>query len=396
MIDSHRKTVAVWQPYFMGGGAEAVALWLLAALADDYDVTLYTLSEVNLAHLDAMYGTSLAYQPLTVKFLMPAAYTRWVYWLIANLPWVRLTLIHGSIRWFKTVSQACDLPISAYNAVDLGKPGLQYLHWVNVVEKPWRQANPIMKLALGLSQFSEQRLKANASVANSYHTAEKVKETYGLQAPVLYPPVVSEIQPVPWSAKEDAFLCSGRVVFAKQTHRVIEILAAVRDRGFNIKLYITGGGGGTYGWGYQHKVRKMAQANADWVTYYENLPYADYLKVVARCRYGIHHKPEPFGISVAEMVKAGLIPFVCSKGGQIEIVNAANTDLIFVKAQDAVDKIAAVLADPHRQQSLLASLTQQSPLFSTERFTQEIRAAVAQCLSSKDLTHADPRQLPRH
>jgi glycosyltransferase involved in cell wall biosynthesis len=381
MYQSPAKILAVWQPFFLGGGAEAVALWLLAALVDNYDVTLYTLTGVDLAQLDAMYGTALATAPrLTVQALLPPVYTRLVYGLMANSSPAKLLFTHLSIRWFKAASQACDLPLSAFNAVDLGKPGFQYLHWVNVVEKPWRQAGPMMKLALLLSQFSEARLLANASVANSHHTATRVQETYGLIAPVLYPPVVSDLQPVPWEAKEEAFLCSGRVVFAKQTHRVIEILAAVRDRGFKVKLYITGGSGGTYSWGYQNKVRELARANADWVTYYENLPYAEYVQVVARCRYGIHHKPEPFGISVAEMVKAGLIPFVCSKGGQIEIVNAANTDLIFEKAQDAVEKIATVLADPQRQRRLLASLAAQAPLFSRERFTQEIRAAVGACL----------------
>lgn len=391
MTHPHRKTLAVWQPFFLGGGAEAVALWLLAALVEDYDVTLYSISGIDLAKLDAMYGTALAQAPsLRAQAMLPSRYTRWVDGLIANFSWAQILFNHLSLRWFKRVSADCDLPISAFNAVDLGKPGFQYLHWVNVVEKSWKQAGPVMKLALWLSNFSEERMKANASVANSHHTAEKVMETYGIAAPVLYPPVVSDLVPVPWEEKEDAFLCSGRVVFAKQTHRVIEILAAVRQRGFNVKLYITGGGGGTYGWSYQNRVRKMAQANADWVIYSENLPYADYLQIVGRCRYGIHHKPEPFGISVAEMVKAGLIPFVCSRGGQIEIVNAANTDLIFIKAQDAVDKIAAVLANPSRQQALRASLAQQASLFSTERFTQEIQAAVAQCLTSSTTTSSTP------
>lgn len=395
MTHTSRKTIAVWQPFFLGGGAEAVALWLLSALVDDYDVTLYTLCGVDLAKLDAMYGTALAQAShLRVEAMLSPAYRPWVDAVIANSDAAMTLFNHLSIRWFKRVSRGCDLPVSAFNAVDLGKPGLQYLHWVNVVEKPWRRAGPVMKLALMLSQFSEDRLRANVSVANSRHTAEKVLETYGISAPVLYPPVVSDIRRVPWDEKEDAFLCSGRVVFAKQTHRVIEILAAVRDRGFNIKLYITGGGGGTYGWGYQNKVRKLAQANADWVTYCENLPYADYLQVAARCRYGIHHKPEPFGISVAEMVKAGLIPFVCSRGGQIEIVNAANRDLIFVKAQDAVDKIAAVLTNPTRQQELLASLAQQAPLFSTERFTQEIQAVVAQCLGATPVIEPTTEEVP--
>ncbi|WP_035990410.1 glycosyltransferase [Leptolyngbya sp. KIOST-1] len=377
MTPANRKTIAVWQPYFLGGGAEAVALWVLTALVADYDVTLWTLTGVDLNHLNAMYGTSLNRDRLRVKPLLSPGLTPLVHSLIANLPWLRLAFIHWSIRRFKAISAQYDLAISTYNAVDLGQRGLQYIHWVNVVEQPWAKAGLIMKLMLGLSQFSEANLKANISLTNSFCTAEVVKQTYGIEAQVVYPPVTTAIAPVPWAEKEIAFLCSGRVVVAKQTHRVIEILAQVRQRGFDVKLHITGGGGGTYGWGYERRVRKLAAANADWVTFHQNLPYADYLKVLARCRYGIHHKPEPFGISVAEMVNAGMIPFVYNRGGQIEIVNAANTDLIFHNAQDSVEKIVAVLENPHRQAELLAALLQQKSLFSTDRFTQEIATAVA-------------------
>lgn len=375
------KTIAVWQPYFLGGGAEAVALWVMVALVNDYDVTLCTLTGVDLTHLNAMYGTNLSGDRLRVRSLLNPGLTRLVHRLIANLPWVRLALIHWSIRRFKAISAQYDLAISTYNAVDLGRLGLQYIHWVNVVEQPWRKASPVMKLMLMLSQFSESNLRANVSLTNSFCTADVVKQTYGIEAQVVYPPVTTAITPVPWEEKETAFLCSGRVVVAKQTHRVIEILAAVRQRGFDVKLHITGGGGGTYGWGYERRVRKLAEANADWVTFYCDLPYADYLDILARCRYGIHHKPEPFGISVAEMVNAGIIPFVYNRGGQIEIVNAANTDLIFSNAQDAVEKIVAVLENGDRQTTLLNALAHQKWLFSTERFTQEIAAAVADCLS---------------
>lgn len=380
MTPAQPKTIAVWQPYFLGGGAEAVALWVLVALVNEYDVTLCTLTGIDLTHLNAMYGTDLRRDRLQVRPLLSPSLTRLVHSLIANLPWVRLAFIHWSIRRFKAISAQYDLAISTYNAVDLGQRGLQYIHWVNVVEQPWHQAGPIMKLMLKLSQFSETNLKANISLTNSFCTAEVVKQTYGIDAQVVYPPVTTAIAPIPWTEKETAFLCSGRVVVAKQTHRVVEILAAVRQRGFDIKLHITGGGGGTYGWGYERRVRKLATANADWVTFYRDLPYADYLNILARCRYGIHHKPEPFGISVAEMVNAGIIPFVYNRGGQIEIVNAANSDIIFSNAQDAVEKIVAVLENPHRQSALLAALAQQKSLFSTERFTQEIAAAVANCV----------------
>ncbi|NMF84380.1 glycosyltransferase [Nodosilinea sp. P-1105] len=391
---TQRKTMAIWQPYFLGGGAEAVALWTLVALGSTYDIALHTLVDIDLDRLNTMYGTALSRdRPITaparlvsrppgetviqVKPLLGPRLRPWIHRLIANVPWVRLALIHWSLARFRAISADYDLVMSTYNAVDLGRPGLQYLHWVYVVEQPWAQATPAMKLMLWWFKFSPERMLRNVSLTNSIHTAQAVQQAYGLGAQVVYPPVTTDLTPLPWAQKEQAFVCSGRVVVAKYTHRVIEILAAVRRQGFDIKLYITGGGGGTYSWGYGRKVRHLATAHADWVQLYYDLPHSDYLTLLTRCRYGLHHKPEPFGIAVAEMVQAGMIPFVTNRGGQIEIVNGANTDIIFQSAQEAVDKIVAVLANPQRQITLLDSLQQQRTLFSLDQFVRAMGHQVA-------------------
>ena len=49
---------------------------------------------------------------------------------------------------------------------------------------------------------------------------------------------------------------------------------------------------------------------------------------------------EAFGISVAEMVKAGAIVFAPNNGGQTEVINSP--DLLFSGADDAVRKICSL------------------------------------------------------
>ncbi|MGA0201314.1 MAG: glycosyltransferase, partial [Prochlorotrichaceae cyanobacterium] len=117
--------------------------------------------------------------------------------------------------------------------------------------------------------------------------------------------------------------------------------------------------------------QKIAE-NSNWVTLYQGLPYQDYVKILSKCKYGIHFKQEPFGISIAEMVKAGCIPFVKSKGGQVEIVGSENEALFFKKPQEAVEKIVAVLSQPAQTAQLRQSLAKQKHLFSTDRFMAEI------------------------
>jgi glycosyltransferase involved in cell wall biosynthesis len=360
------RKIAIYYPAFLGGGAEAVALWMLEALKEKYDLTLFTVSEIDFDRLNVMYGTTLSHQQVKVKALVPKPLKAIAEFLIANSQQLKMLLFHLSIRHIKSNQDHYDLLISAYNAADLGKKTLQYIHWVRVLDSyDWCKK---------VSNSSIAQIQQNRSVSNSQFVREAVQKEYGIDSAVLYPPVVLEIPE--GTEKENAFICSGRITESKQPDKVIDILKQVRSQGFDVKLHLTGGGGGAYALQYEQSIRKLVAENADWITLYENLKYADYVKVVARCKYGIHYKKEPFGISIAEMVKAGVIPFVRSKGGQREIVGEQNEDLFFGNYEEAIAKIIAVLESPEKQDSLVEALKVQKQLFSTQRFMTEISKVV--------------------
>jgi glycosyltransferase involved in cell wall biosynthesis len=95
-------------------------------------------------------------------------------------------------------------------------------------------------------------------------------------------------------------------------------------------------------------------------------------------RYGIHvRENEHFGIGVAEMLRAGCLPFVPASGGPVEIVGD-NRGLTFDDEQEAMEKIVRVLSSSERQRELLDRLTERKALFSTERFEAEMRGVVDQ------------------
>jgi glycosyltransferase involved in cell wall biosynthesis len=358
------KKIAVYYPAFLGGGAEAVGLWMLEALKAKYDLTLFTVSGIDFDRLNTMYGTTLCDQKVQVKSLIPQGGNAIADRLIANQPFCKMLAFHLSLRHIKAQQDQYDVLISAYNAADLGKKAIQYIHWVRVLEGN--------RFCEWVSGFSRERLKHNLSLANSQLVRDAVQKEYGIDSTVLYPPVVLEVPETSWDTKQNAFICSGRITAAKQPHKVIQILQQVRSRGFDIKLHLTGGGGGAYAQDYEQSIRELVAENSDWITLYENLAYADYVNVVAQCRYGIHYKKEPFGISIAEMVKAGVLPFVRSQGGQVEIVGAQHEDLLFGDDQEAVAKIIAVLQDDAKQAQLAESLKTQKQLFSTQRFMTEM------------------------
>jgi glycosyltransferase involved in cell wall biosynthesis len=363
------KKIAVFYPYFMGGGAETVTLWMLQALVDKYELTLFTLGSINLQKLDSMYGTSLSNRGIKVIKLVPDVISGICHFLIANNQEMRMMFIHLVLRMLKSKVHNYDLVISGYNAADMGKIGIQYIHWTQVLE----EGLPIHQK---ISNFSQESLVQNVSIANSNWLRIRTKEIYGIDAKVVYPPVVMEPQNIPWNQKENTFICSGRIVKVKEPHRVIKILQLVREKGFDIKLHLTGGGDGIYGWKYNNLIHKIVKENSSWITLHENLPYQEYIKLVSLCKYGIHFKQEPFGISIAEMVKAGAIPFVKNRGGQIEIVGDHHQELFFADEQEAVNKIINVLSNRDKQNQLIESLANQVDLFSTRRFMSEINGVV--------------------
>ncbi len=364
----HRKKIAFYYPYFTGGGAEAVGLWMIQALMDKYDITLFTVGSINIEKLNSMYGTEISTEKLQIHQLVPSYLTKICYFLIANSQNFRQFFLHSLLSEFKKYCHLYDLPMCGYNAIDMGRKGIQYIHWTRVFEET--------RLYHRLSNFSEESLPQNISLVNSQAVSTRVKKVYGIDAKIIYPPVVIPIQNIPWEEKEDSFICSGRIVKAKEPHRAIKILKRVREAGFDIKLHITGGGGGIYGWQYKRTINKLVAENSDWITLHENRPYQEYATLLSKCKYGIHFKKEPFGISIAEMVKAGAIPFVRSIGGQVEIVGAHNQELFFDSEDEAVEKIIATLKDGERQNKLIASLEEQKYLFSTEKFISDIQGVV--------------------
>ncbi|OCQ97344.1 glycosyl transferase family 1 [Nostoc sp. MBR 210] len=369
------KKIAVYYPYFMGGGAEAVGLWIIQALKDKYDLTLFTLGKIELERLNSMYGTSILNEDIKIINLLPASITKLCYFMMANSKDIRMAFFHLLIRFFKQHSQQYDLVLSAYNAMDMGQVGIQYIHWIKVLEGK--------KIHRKISNFSEEQIFKNISIVNSYCVADITKKIYGIDARVVYPPVVIDVPNLAWNEKEEAFICSGRIVKAKEPHKVIKILRLVRERGFDIKLHITGGGGGIYEWQYTNLMKKLVSENSSWITVHKDLPYKEYVKILSKCKYGIHFKKEPFGISIAEMVKAGAIPFVKSEGGQIEIIGQHNEELFFNTEEEAVEKIIEVLSNSDKQNKLIESLNNQKNLFSTQKFMSEINEVVNDYLNHK-------------
>lgn len=371
-----KKKIAVLYPSFMGGGAEAVCARILEALKDEYELALFTLTNVGFDRLNKMYGTNLSKENTRIFCPFPGQITpllRYVFWNICPFfPQSQYLLM----MYFKNFKEKFDLAISVYNEMDLGQKGIQYIHCPGFVLAETRRAG---RISARISKFSRERMMNNITLTLSSWIAKEIKQAYGINARIIYPPTGRDFPDIKWEDKEEGFVCSSRLVPEKEVDKIILILKEVRSKGYNIHLHITTNEGGNPK--YKKLVSKLQKENDLWVSLHKGLSHREYCSLVAKHKYGIHaRKKEPFGIVVAEMVKAGCIPFVPSEGGPAEIVGY-NKFLLFSSHEEAVIKITSMFSDKSKQIETRGLLKERSNMFSEGTFNSEIRKVVREILT---------------
>ncbi len=200
--DGARKArIAVFFPSFLGGGAEGVCLWILEALRAEYELTLHTFSEVDFARLNEYYGTHLGKEEVeVVQPLASATLNR----VVAGSRRLFTLRQHLLIRHLKRLGQEHELRISAFNEMDLGEPGIQYVHFPLYGRGHERVRGEILApdssvraayrdFCRLLSGFSDSGMRQNLTLVNSRWTAGIVRRVYGIEARVVYPPVLAVI-----------------------------------------------------------------------------------------------------------------------------------------------------------------------------------------------------------
>jgi glycosyltransferase involved in cell wall biosynthesis len=240
----------------------------------------------------------------------------------------------------------------------------------------WATAlNAYRRLCRLISEHSAFRLKNNLTLVNSQWTGEKVRQWHDIESTIVYPPIAGDFAAVPWPERENGFVCIGRFSPEKEFDKVIDIVAALRARGHDMHLHLVGGRAAKINAYYRHILKRVTE-NASWLFLHEDLSRADLVALIAAHRYGIHGMSEEhFGMAVAEMLHGGCIVFVPRGGGQVEIVGGEER-VLYSTPEEAVEKIAATLAAPALQLALREILQEHARQFSTERFTEQMRALV--------------------
>jgi len=375
------KKVLLVQPSLQPpGGSKGVAVWMIEAVKQQHQVSVLTWTPVDFDPINRHYGTSLSALDVTLHEVHPI-----VRHLIDLVPGpTGLLKTSFLLRLCKKMKYRYDVIITANNEADFGRKGIQYIHFPRAdrfrpaTSLRWYPLFPVLisayyAICRRISGFSFERMAQNATLVNSDWTATKVTERYGIHATTLYPPVAGPFPEVPWEERQNGFICIGRIAQEKELERVIEIVAAVRSRGLDVHLRITGS---QENHRYYRRILQRAQQQGSWIRIEENLSREQLIRLVSMHRYGIHGMAEEhFGIGVAEMVCGGCIVFVPRGGGQVEIVGG-DERLLYGSVEEAATKIVRAMSDPELQQSLRHHLTTRREHFSTTRFTTRIRELV--------------------
>jgi glycosyltransferase involved in cell wall biosynthesis len=391
--------VAIVHPRIGRGGSEALVMWGTEALKKEFDLSIITTNPIDLGGLNSFYGTNVRPQEVTLRQVpIPRVVSE-----IRGAAAIRGALFQRGMR---RIAREYDVLISAYNLCDLGSPAIHLLDlsWDEElrtefsvapggIEGVFHRVRSVRALYLSLARTisppTGRNLFAGDDILLAYSAwiASAIERKHHVKCGVLHPPVPCVIAEIPFNSRTNDFVCVGRISEEKRLERVIEILAAVRARGHEVRLRLIGGFGKNI---YARSIQMLARSKP-WVTLEGALSQQRKIEILTASRYGIHGaEGEGFGIGVAEMIKAGCITFAPAEGGPAEILEHA--ELLYRDDHDAVEKIIAVLDDDKLQRKLLAHLVLQGEKFSAENYMRGLRTAVEQFVESKGGLGAAMRQ----
>lgn len=380
--------IGVYHPCFGQGGAESVCMHVLEALQEDHELTLMSLTDVDISTQNDYFETTVdtgieTTQLGTIGRLLDRHMNTW-----NRLVGRKFGRMHAALfnRFVKDQSEF-DLIFSSHGEIATEYPSIQYIHypWYNRSDLP-RSIDPkslpenaYNRLCHVLAAHDDDTIRRQRLLTNSKWTKNVLQDLYDVQPETVYPPLVStNFDPRSWDERETGFVCVGRITPEKNVDRNIEIIDRLRARGHDVHLHVIGP---VDSQSYAQRIEQLVDERP-FVSLEGRLSREQLIEFICTHKYGIHGMEfEHFGIAVAELVAGGTIPFVPNSGGQKEIVGSES--LTYESVPDAVEKGDAVLSDTARQRSVRASLATVEQQFEPDRFKDEIHGIVTEVLNER-------------
>ena len=214
-----------------------------------------------------------------------------------------------------------------------------------------------------------------ARIANSEWTAQQIAGA----TTVLYPPLDTSPLGTPTTERTACSILSiGRISAEKAPEKSIALLTTLRAGGHPAQLALIGRAQSRFASRFIKRHR-----NKVGLSLYPNATFAARAMLLARTRYGYHPTaPEHFGISVGEMIAAGILPIVAPSGGVTELVPHAM--LHATTPHEAAAKILALeAAGPEVRARLRAELQSGTAFVQARDFERQAHAVITSLFTSR-------------
>lgn len=371
--------IAVFHPDLtLLGGGEAVCMNVLEALQHEHEITLVTMATPGFETLNEYYGTDVT-NVAVEQYGAVGHGLRLLGRLVTKVTGKRLIRLQSAVLKRLVDAGDFDLVGSTFDEFSFTTPAVQYIHYPSAaVERESELLEIYDRLCEWIQGYDSDSIAESTIVTNSEWTADRVEDVYDVRPTVIYPPVaVEEFDPVPWEERERGFVTIGRIEPSKRILRMIRIVSRLREHGYDVHLHIIGP---TTFDDYGEQVRKAA-SQRDFIHLEGELPRQELVELICTHKFGLHGKEnEHFGITVAELVAGGAIPFVPDSGGQREIVGHSSS-LCYSDEDAAVQKIRAMLDDEDKEGTVRSMLPDMSANYGQSRFQNEIRRLTDQVVT---------------
>ena len=201
--------------------------------------------------------------------------------------------------------------------------------------------------------------RATAVLAISSAVADRIKQTYGVCAEVIHPPVEVDRFAGRLGPREDFFIYCSRLVPYKRPDIAVEAF-----RGLPHRLVVVGDG--------RSRARLEARAPSN-VTFTGHLPDPERDDLLSRARGFVFPGEEDFGIAPVEALAAGCPVVALGRGGALDYVAHERNGLL-VESQSPEAFAAAITRTTEREWDH-NEIQESAQRFSSDRFITRLRAA---------------------
>jgi len=226
-----------------------------------------------------------------------------------------------------------------------------------------------------VARMQWERSENIKNIANTHWTANMAQAHCNIEIPyILYPKVIAGgINFAAFPRNPYHMICIGRIVPNKRLEDAIAVLDNLNERGLPATLQIIGRADSLYANRFIKRYKThpglIINPNAD-----KSILSA----ALKQARLGLHgFRSEHFGIAVAEMICAGVLPLVHNSGGVCELVQ--NPELRFETTDDLTEKAAKLMQIPQEECEKISDQLKQTNTLQRALDFDKILDAILMC-----------------